>query len=174
MKRFAIALAVLLMLSAAAPASAGSFGVYGSYWAGGDTDAIYGGGVRVGFNFFKWMELEFHGTYYGDSEEEIGGTTVEFSNIPVDGGLKFNFMPEKSFNIYAGAGVTYYFLSSNVGEVDDEFGYYADGGFEIGTKTKFFAEVLYRFLETEIEDAGSVEDIDFSDFAINAGLNWSR
>ncbi len=173
MRRLAVATAVLLMLSVAAPASAGSVGVFGSYWASGDADPVYGGGIRVGFSFLKWLELDVHGTYYGETEQEIAGTTVEFQNIPLDAGLKFNLLPEKNFNVFFGAGATWYFLDSNVGEIDDEFGYYAQGGIQFGSKTKFFAEVLYRFLEAEVEDAGSVEDLDFSDFAINAGVNWA-
>ena len=156
-----------------APAHAGSFGVYGSYWDGNDTDGQWGGGLRVGFEFLKWLELEFHGTYYTTSEE-IGGTDIDFTQIPVDGGLKFNFLPEKNFNVYAGAGVSYYFLDVDEFDIDDEWGYYADGGIEFGGKTKFFAEVLYRFVQGTVEDpsSNSEEDIDFDNFAINAGVNW--
>ena len=170
MKRFATVLTVLLM-SAAVPAFAGSFGVYGSYWDS-DIESVYGGGIRVGFNFLKWMELEFHGTYFTDMSEEDGGVDVEVSTIPVDGGLRFNFLHDRSVNPYAGAGVTYWILDADEVEIDDEFGYYAEAGVEFGKRTRFFAEAQWRILEANVDDGIDDEDIDFDGFGINAGVNW--
>lgn len=167
MKRFATVLTVLLM-SAAVPAFAGSFGIYGSYWDSSDVEETYGGGVRVGFNFLKWLELEFHGTYYDDFEEDV----VEVSAIPIDGGLRFNFLADRKVNPFIGAGVTYYLMDANEFEIDDEFGYYAQAGLEFGGNTKFFAEAMWRILEATADDGITDEEVDFDGFGVNLGVNW--
>ena len=76
-----VALCVAAMFLFAVPSWAGSFGVYGSYWDSNDASSSWGGGVRVGFDFFKWMELEFHGTYFPDFGEDILGATVDITAI---------------------------------------------------------------------------------------------
>lgn len=172
MKRYAMLL-TLVLLCAAAPAYAGSFGVYGTYWDEGDVDPVYGAGARIGFNFLKWLELEFHGTWYQDAEVEDPSMTFDVSTIPIDGGLKFNLLPEGKFNFYVGAGFTYYLMDSDFGEVDDETGYYGDAGIEFGgDNTKFFIEAIWRDLDTTVDDPGGDIHVDFSGIAANAGLNW--
>lgn len=174
MKRIAIAIVVLLV-AAAAPSFAGSFGVYGSYWDGSDVGTTAGAGVRIGFDFFKWLEMEFHGTYYTNFEEEFESSDFELTALPVDGGLRFNLLPEKKFNIYFGAGVTYYFMDTNLGQVDDEFTYYGDAGIEFGgEKTKFFIEAVWRDLDTTVDDPTTGDpEVDFSGISGNVGVNWS-
>ena len=171
MKRVPIVLLGLMLLTAA-PAFAGSFGIYGSYWDGSDTGSTYGAGARMGFQFLKWLELEFHGTYYTDFENDIQSSNFELTALPVDGGLKFNLLPKSKVNVYVGGGVTYYFMDTNLGSVDDEFTYYGEAGLEFGGKTKFFVEALWRSLDTTVDDPTSSVDVDFSGVSANAGINW--
>jgi hypothetical protein len=173
MKRIPI-LVIGLMVLAVAPSYAGSFGVYGSYWDGSDPGSTYGAGARVGFDFAKWLELEFHGTYYADFSDDDSGVDIDLTALPVDGGLRINFLPKSKFNVYAGGGVTYYFMDTSLGSIDNEFTYYGEGGIEFGgDKTKFFAEALWRSLDTSINDSTGDTDVDFSGISLNVGVNWS-
>jgi hypothetical protein len=172
MKKLTLALALLLV--AVVPSYAGSVGVYGSYWDGSDVGSTSGAGVRVGFDMFKWMELEFKGTYYSDFSQDIENEDFKLTALPVDGGIRFNFLPKSKFNIYAGAGVTYYFMDTNLGSVNDEFTYYGEAGMEIGgEKTKFFVEALWRDLNTTVDETStSSSDVSFSGISANVGVNW--
>ena len=173
MKRIPVVL-LGLMLVTAAPAFAGTFGFYGSYWDGSDSGSTYGAGARIGFDFLKWMELEFHGTYYTDFEGDIQSQNFELTALPVDGGLKFKFLPNSKVNLYFGAGLTYYFMDTNLGTLDDEFTYYGEAGLQFGGKsTKFFVEALWRSLDTTVDDPSGDTDIDFSGVSANAGINWN-
>jgi hypothetical protein len=176
MKKLILALIVVIAaaFASATPSYAGSIGVYGSYWDGSDVGSSYGAGVRLGFDMFDWMGLEFHGTYYADFEEEIDSEDFELTALPVDGGLRFNLFGKSKFNLYLGAGVTYYFMDTNLGSVDDEFTYYGEVGIEMGgDNTKFFAEALWRDLDTTVDDPSGDEDVSFSGVSLNAGLNWT-
>jgi hypothetical protein len=172
MRKFVLVITVLL--AAAMPAYAGSVGVYGSYWDSSDVGSTEGLGVRLGFDMFKWMELEFHGTYYSDFSQDVQSQSFKLTALPVDGGLRFNLLPKSKVNVYVGAGVTYYFMDTNFGSVGNEFTYYGDAGLEFGgDKTKFFVEAMWRNLDTNVNDptTGSV-DVSFSGISANAGINW--
>jgi len=172
MKRCAPVLAFVLMC-AVGPAFAGSVGVYGTYWDGGDADPAYGAGARVGFDFLNWLELEFHGTWYQDLEDDAATQPIQVTATPIDGGLKFNLLPESKFNVYVGGGVTYYLVDSNFGDADNETSYYGEAGIEFGGEhAKLFVEALWRDLDVTIEDTLGDSDADFSGVAGNVGLNW--
>lgn len=168
------AITILGSVLCSAPSWAGSFGVYGAFWDPDNADNTIGGGARVGFDFVKFLELEFHGTYYPDFETETLLGPVDIRATPVDGGLRVNFIPEGKFNIYVGAGATEYFLNSSEGNIDNETGWYGEIGFEAGgDKGKFFAEAMWRKLDTSISFATFDEDENFDGIAFNVGANWS-
>jgi hypothetical protein len=173
LKKFVMILAILTLFSA--PSWAGSFSLFGSYWDSKDADASWGGGARVGFDLTKKFELEFHGTYYPDfKDDQFPGTTIELTAIPVDGGLKFNFTPDKTVNSFVGAGVSYYFLSTSPGSVEDQTGVYLDAGLDIGDKdgVRFFAEVMWRNVDTSVSFGGADNDVQFDGLGFNAGATW--
>jgi len=166
--------ALIFTVLASAPASAGSFGVYGAYWDAKDPDSSWGVGARVGFDFVKYLELEFHGTYYGDFGQDILGTSVDMRAIPVDGGLRINFLPEKVVNPYVGAGFTYYFLDVSDGSVDNTTGWYAEGGLEIGKgNTKFMMEAVWRKMDTSVSLDAFDFDTTFDGITAQVGVNWT-
>jgi len=172
-RKFAMLLAILALFSA--PSWAGSFSLFGSYWDSKDADVSWGGGVRVGFDLTKRFELEFHGTYYPDfKDDQFPGTSIELTAIPVDGGLKFNFIPDKAVNPFVGAGVSYYFLSTSPGSVEDQSGVYLDAGLDIGDKdgARFFAEVMWRKVDTSISFSTFNNDVKFDGLGLNAGATW--
>src|SRR3989442_6595572 len=138
LKRAILGLAALACFSV--PASAGSFGFYGSYWDSDQADSSWGGAARMGFSFVKFLELEFHGTEYPRFKSEVGLQNIDVKALPVDGGLRFNFLPTAPFNPYVGAGASYYFLDSNQGSIDNQTGWYGEAGGDIRRqKARLFA-----------------------------------
>ncbi|MCI0408331.1 MAG: porin family protein [Acidobacteria bacterium] len=168
-----VALCVAAMFLFAVPSWAGSFGVYGSYWDSNDASSSWGGGVRMGFDFFKWMELEFHGTYFPDFGEEILGSTVDITATPVDGGLRFNFLPDAKVNVYAGAGASYYFMDATDASMDNTTGWYGEAGLEFGKNSRFFVEAMWRVMDTSLSFGSFDEDADFDGISGQVGFNWS-
>src|SRR6059036_669623 len=156
-----------------APALAGSLGVYGSYWNSDQADSSSGGGGRIGFAFAKFLELDFHGTYYPSFTTDVNGQSVDVKAKPVDGGLRVNLLPSSPFNPYVGAGVTYYFLSTDQGAIDSKTGIYGQAGLDVGSgNTRFFVEALWRKMDTHISLASFDRDAKFDGVAANAGVAW--
>lgn len=173
LRRPLMLLAILTLFSA--PSWAGSSSVFGSYWDSKDSDASWGAGGRVGFDLTKRFELEFHGTYYPDFQnDEFPSQSFDLTAIPVDGGMKFNFTPDQTVNVFVGAGVSYYFLSISPGEVDDETGIYLDAGVDIGDRdgARFFAEVMWRKVDTSLSFGSFDGDVKFDGLSLNAGATW--
>ena len=156
------------------PSWAGSFGVYGAYWDSSDGGSSWGGGARVGFNFVKFLELEFHGTYYPSFGADILGSNVDIKATPVDGGLRFNILPTKAVNPYVGVGASYYFMDSSDGSIDNTTGWYGEAGVEFGGKNaKFFVEAMWRAMDTTLSISSIDADADFNGVTGQAGINWS-
>jgi hypothetical protein len=171
LRRFALVLAVLALCTV--PARAGSFGIYGSYWNSDEAGDSWGGGARVGFDFVKVLEFEFHGTYYPDFKSSLTSQDIEIKATPLDGGLRFNILPTAAVNPYFGAGVTYYFLDSDQGQMDNETGIYGLAGLDFGSKhTRFFVEAIWRKLDTTISLSSFDVDAQLDGWAGNAGFNW--
>jgi outer membrane protein with beta-barrel domain len=174
MKKTLLALATLaLCCTLSAPASAATFGAYGSYWDSKDMKSTTGFGVKFGFDLSKNVELEFHGTYYKDFEETFSGTGFKLTALPVGGGLRFNLMPEETFNFALGVGVSYVFLDSNIGTIDDKLMWYGLAGFDVGSKTtRFMLEAVYRKLKSTLDNGGIGLDVKLDGFSVNAGVLW--
>ena len=170
-KRIAITLAALALL--VVPAHAGSFGLYGSYWDSNDADSSKGYGVRAGFSFVKRLELDFHGTYYPSFTTDVNGQMVDVKAKPVDGGLRVNLLPDGPLNPYVGAGVSYFSLDTDQGEIDNKTGIYGQAGLEFGGEgSHFFVEALWRKLDTTITLASFDRDTKLDGLAANAGFSW--
>ena len=172
-KKFVVVGIFAMVVMAGVPAHAGTVGLYGAFWDTDDADSSWGGGVRMGFDFLKWMELEFHGTYYPNFGGDVLGSSVDITALPVDGGLKFKLFPEKPVTLYVGAGGTYYFMSADGVDISDETGYYAEAGVEFGAHFHMFFEALWRKMEADV-DAGPVSGTaSFDGLTGHFGVNWS-
>ena len=170
-KRTAIALAAFALL--VVPAHAGSFGLYGWYWDSNDADSSKGYGARAGFSFLKHLELDFHGTYYPSFTTDVNGQMVDVKAKPVDGGLRVNLLPGGPVNPYVGAGVSYFFLDTDQGEIDNKTGIYGQAGLELGGEgSHFFVEALWRKIDTTITLASFDRDTKLDGLAANAGFSW--
>ena len=125
--------------------------------------------------FMKMLELEFHGTHYPDFRyDQFPGQSIDLAALPVHDGLKLNFMPDKGVNPFVGAGATYYFLSTSPGRVHDQSGVYFDAGLDIGGKgsTRFFAELMWRKVDTSLIFGAFDRDVRFGGLGLNAGATW--
>ena len=171
LKRWLLGMATLALFSV--PAAAGSFGLYGSYWDSDQVDSSWGGGVRIGFNFVKFLELEFHGTDYPSFSSTTTPAALDIKAIPADGGLRFNILPTKAVNPYFGAGVSYYFLDSDEGSIDNQTGWYGEAGLDFGGKNaRFFLEAMWRKMDTTISLNSFDTDANFDGVVGNVGVNW--
>jgi hypothetical protein len=173
------ALAVL-----AVPASAGEVDIYGSHWNTDQADESLGGGVTVTFPTGP-VGIELRAAHYQELSNEPFDNVFDDDPVfedgiqatPVEGGLRVNFGPETmKARPYAAGGAGYYFLDSDFGEVDDEFGWYAALGsnFGNGKGAEFVAEVNYRKVEGSVAvDPEEVSDIDDIDFQSDVELDLS-
>ena len=165
-------------LAAGAPAMAGDFGLYGSYW---DTDALgetAGGGVKYALGD-AGLRFEIRASYFPDLTEDFGqlvenGTgEAEVEALVPEAGITYNFAPGSNAQFYLGGGLSYYLLDINERDLDDEVGYYGLAGLILGgagTGPAFFVEALYRSVEGTITDDSLVEEVDLDLSGLSANL----
>lgn len=193
MRRIGLISILTLLAFTAGPAAASDLSLYGSYWQPSDFDDTAGGGLRLGFGDGV-VQFELRGTYYPDITEDLNDLLdtdddelddFELKAIPAEAGIVFNFAQGSNVSPYIGGGATYYLLDTNVGEVDDEAGFYVVGGIRAGGAdggVGFLAEAMYRNVEGSVkfdpQDFEDIDDVDFEDefdldlsgFAANIGI----
>jgi hypothetical protein len=189
----------LLAAVVAAPAFAGGFYAFGSYWDVSDLGSAAGAGVKLSIPMGAVVNFDLRGTYYEQYESDdffdrlIDDEDSPFRQnavdvLPIDAGLSFNLSPRGNFTPTLGGGVSYFLLDTDRGSVDDEVGWYANGGLEFASQGSvgFFAEAIYRSATGTVEsspedfrDVDDIEGIDFDDvdidldgFGANAGIVW--
>jgi hypothetical protein len=192
MKKTFLATLALALLLPASSALASGLSIYGSYW---DTDALddtAGAGVKFSIPLGQTLNLDLRGTYYepfdrdalqdeiddlfddDNPDREIFDSEIEI--IPLEVGLSFN-LGQSSIQPSIGAGVSYFLLDSDLGEIDDEVGWYANAALNFASQGSvgFFLEGIYRSAEGEVnEDEDDVDfdrvTFDLDGFAANAGV----
>lgn len=169
-----VSTALFICLGLAAPASAGNLKIFGAYWDTSDAGALMGGGARYTFSDTLGLSLGVTGYFEGD-DIDLGGIEVDtIDNMTFDAGVHVSISELFYFNL----GASYYQFDSNLGEADDEWGYYGILGATIGGQTfRFFIEAMYRHANATIryDDYEILEgelDLDVSGFAGNIGLEW--
>lgn len=193
MKRHLL-LGTALSLALALPASAGDFGIFGAYAMPSDVDSTAGVGIKTNFGLAGGLGLGVRATYLPDLGEDFedifDGTDLDlgeftFSAVPLDAGLTYGFGANQ--NLWVGGGATYVILDPEVGEADDQAGWFAEAGFRTNRMSgiNFFVEGVYRGIESTVnfdpEDFDDVDDIDFSDgvdldlsgLTVNAGVAFA-
>lgn len=155
------------------PVWAGSAGVYGSYWDAKEADDSPGGGAKIGFPLAKVLEVEFRATYYPNLVTDVIGQRIEVKATPLDGGLRVNFLPSAAVRPFVGAGLSFYVLNTDRGEIDNTTGYYGQAGLDFGrAASRFFVEALWRKMDTEVTFMAIGRDVEFDGFAADAGVVW--
>ena len=187
MKKITMVMMALLLASGSAWAT-DNIAVFGSYWNTKDLDWGGGGGLKLGIPLGSPdrtpVALEFRGAYYRDLSkgrfDDQAGFNLKIRDIPVEAGLRLDLAPRAPLNLYLGAGGSYHFLDSNVGNLSNEVGYYGLIGLEVGhaKSTNFFAEGMYRKIKGTVEDVPNAFELSgkaalqLKGFAANAGLAW--
>jgi len=184
MRRILIALVVLGVAATIASAE-NSIGFYGSMWKPSDLDRVWGGGAKIQMELAPSVYIEARGTYFPRAKDEDDDVDeVKIDIIPIEGLGILKLPVDEAFTPYAGGGIGYYMFRTaeepdNVSiEVENKFGFFVVGGFEIGLgeAVKLFAEGKYTFLDnvTVKAESGGVtaEDDDgkLSGFGGNVGM----
>ncbi|MBU0678207.1 MAG: porin family protein [Verrucomicrobia bacterium] len=177
MKKLALCAAVLIAVSQTA--GAGGLGLYGAYINSDDIDAAgYGYGAKFVGDLGEGVALELRGTFFEKLENNDTGVDIELEIIPAEAGIQLRPNIADGVELVLGAGISYFFLDTNVAEVDDELGWYASAGLEIslGDSVALFGEAVYRHLEATVKDDDLDEiteeelDIDLGGIGANVGL----
>lgn len=177
MKKTFLTVLALALLVPASSALASGLSIYGSYW---DTDALddtAGAGVKFSIPLGQTLNLDLRGTYYEPFDRDALQDEIddlfddgpnpdreifdsEISIIPLEAGLSFN-LGQSSIQPSIGAGVSYFLLDSDLGEIDDEVGWYANAALNFASQGSvgFFLEGVYRSAEGEVTE--DEDDIDF-------------
>jgi len=166
------------------PASASGFALFGSYWSPHDTaDGSFGGGLMFSGSLGKVCALDVRGSYFDRVTETSGNIDPDVQIIPLEAGLRINFLGDQPVNPFIGGGVGYYFFDTDFGELGDEPGYYLVAGIEAGKAkgVSLLLEAIYRKVDgtIEVEPASflpilvdETTHVDFSGFGANVGLSW--
>lgn len=148
-------------------------GVFGSYWDPADGDQTLGVGVRARGGAGP-VYFEVRGTFFEDITEDNAFFHNNLQVIPIDVGIGLQLQVTDLLEIYGGGGVTYYFVDSDYGKVDNEVGYYLQAGTELAVNEGFgvFAEAVWRRVEASLGNENQVEDskVDLKGMSVNLGL----
>lgn len=151
-------------------------GLFGAYWDTDEGDDAFGGGakLKLGMEPFYFVA---RGTYFEDVLDDDTPANEELEAIPVDAGLELDWEIMDNVIVYLGGGGTYFFLDMDRADIDDEWGWYGEVGFEVrlSDHVSLFAEGLWREVEgtaedDDLDDLTSDVDIDLSGFGANVGL----
>ncbi|MCK5378209.1 MAG: hypothetical protein KAJ78_02345 [Acidobacteria bacterium] len=167
---------VAMVFFVAVPASAGNLRIFGAYLDSSDVGSFTGAGVRYASS--DTLGWEFGATAYLESEDFDFGE-LEFDVDTIDNtALDLGFRVSISELFYFTGGVSYFMFDADLGDVDDEWGFYGTLGATIGGDTfRFFIEGMYRDVSATItyDDFDLIEDdvkLDIGGFGVNAGLEW--
>ena len=196
--------------AAPSPLSRFSLGAHLSYWDAKDLDDLdldgtFGFGVIGQYRFLPQLALEMRISGYmaGESDDLYVDDEGWYDNdttvvvAPLEAGL-VGFLPlTRTFSLYAGPGVGYYFFDGETTlsqgpldinydiDMDDEAGFYALAGVraQLARNVALFLEGKYTWVETtirheavtldvlrEIEITDVDEDIDFGGLSVEAGM----
>ena len=186
MKKVIVGILLALVLSPAVYAEgngAGGLGVFGSWWDSKDYDALYGGGVRLGFELFSGVALEARASYLV-SEDQIEAVE-DLELVPLEAALTWTLDVSEAIKPYVGAGAGYYLKnvnwdSDNViedAEENDSVGYFALAGANILLgNVALFAEAKYNVVQDDDEWRWQGDDVkqknSLDGFAANVGIKF--
>ncbi len=190
MKKVIVGILLALVLSPAVLADvsgAGGLGVFGSWWDSKDYGALYGGGVRLGFEIFSGVALEARASYLVSDELDdiVDGRNVstEMELIPLEAALTWTLDVSEAIKPYVGAGAGYYLKNVDWKADDiiddandkDSVGYFALAGANILLgNVALFAEAKYNIVQNDDEwrwqGSDTKQKNSLDGFAANVGL----
>jgi len=177
MRRVLMLTLVTCML--AAPASAGGFALFGSWYEANDRDNTAGVGGRIEIG--DTWSFDLAATWYGDVKgppTNSGVAITNFRMLPVDVGVGYRFRSTAAVTPFLGAGVSLFFLDVEPARIDNQVGWYVRGGLDVRLTGNlyFIGEVFWREAEAEYKiDEGGFDDrtdLDVGGFGANLGVVW--
>ncbi len=186
-------LAIALIMGAALQvAVAGNISLFGSYWDAKDMDdPLLGGGLKFDVGINPNLAFQVRASYLEGDVDSEGGLTISLISIPLEVGLKYNFMPQEQLNAYVGGGLGYYMFATGwkgpgideTESADNEIGFYAVGGvdFQVGERVSLFAEAKYTMVEVKKTDIPSefgggaveIDDGSLDGIGVNVGITFT-
>ena len=117
--------------------------------------------------------IEARVSYFPEYKKEVLGRDVKFEAFPLELGLGVRFS-----SLFASAGLSYFVLDSDKGDIDSSAGFYLSGGFKTGQPKGgfgFYGDVMYRVLTSTVEVKDNEitigkKDVDLDGFGINLGV----
>jgi len=167
MKKLVAVLSILgFGIFGASGAVADGVNVFGSYWDPSDGDETLGAGISLRGGT-EPLYLQLRGTFYDDITEDTALFENDLQVIPADVGIGVQIEANDRVELYGGGGVSYYFLDSENGSIDDEVGWYLEAGTELGVSEDIgvFVEGVWRTVEGTVDD--DADDVDFDDVTID-------
>lgn len=145
MKRTIPALFIALAMMASSSLADTSLTAYGTYWDADNEGA--GAGLRLKKTFLAFAAVDVRGGYINFSDTNTEAIPLEAS---INARLPFFISP------YIGLGAGYYFLDSDLADMDDSAGYFA----QLGVEATFIwfgamAEVRFHDLDEDYLDGTS-------------------
>jgi hypothetical protein len=178
MRKVLLVLAICIL---AVPAWAGGgYSLFGSWSEINDDASALGAGMRLSVGGSNWVgDLTWTWLQSEDDVETIAGFEDSLQVIPTDLGIRYLFASQGSFKPYFGVGATFFYVNLSNGNADNAFGGYAMLGFNLGqSRTRFFAEAIYRFGSSDVTynvtPVDAVKDsMDVGGFGVNVGVTWA-
>ena len=164
-----------------------------------DLSGALGGGVIGQIRLQKHLALEMRLSGFAASDSEdvyLPGegwyqNEITLASVPMEAGL-IGFLPlGETFSLYGGPGIGYYFfdgefrstqgpvkITRNI-DIDNDVGFYALFGAraQLARNMAIFAEGKYTWIETTVKHTVDIftakQDLDFSGFALQAGMIFS-
>ena len=174
MKRMLVVLVVMMLVLGTSSAWALDLAGFGSYCDTSDLDEAWGFGAKLDVGLGQSLLFaEARASYYPEFKKTIFEEELKVSAFPLELGLGVRFA-----NFFASAGLTYFVLDPDRGEMDNSAGFYLSGGFKSGPPQRgfgFYGDVLYRVLTSTVEVGDdeitiSKKDVDLDGFGINLGI----
>ncbi len=175
MKKLITVLACLSLCTFAVHADNG-WGLFGSYWNPSDGDSAFGPGVRLAVEMIPGVQLDMRVSYFNDVMKESEGPSLKV--IPLEAGLNLIAPAADRLNVYGGIGIGYYLMDSDA-DVDNEVGFFLNGGVEFvmieneafygGTRASLFAEAMYRSVSAD-KAGNDGKDMDLDGLVLSGGL----
>jgi len=172
-------ISTLLFMMVAGTAGAGSISLFGTVWNQNDPGTAAGGGLRLTGAQGEWRsDVTFSWVTASWTQAAPGGAFANsFDVFPIDIGLRYVAPVGFRLQPYLGGGATYNYVSTDVGTVDNKWGWYGVAGLNWGNPygIDFFVEAIYRDADTYLKFTDPVAGhqrtrVDLSGLGINLGV----
>ncbi len=168
-RRLGSFIAVLILAGASVSWAYTGWGPFASYWDTKDGDSAVAPGVRLSFEAVEGVQMDISASFFSD----LAKGDADLKVTPLEAGLALCYPAGELFNLCIGGGIGYYFVDSDIHNVDSKIGGFVMGRVELKalnnkevfygkTDAALFVEPMYRFVDTG--------DVDLSGPAVNAGL----